>query len=87
MRSLFESERWSDRCRSGPHERLGPRGMGQKTSDFSVIPLCSGHHQEAWDSYHRLGGRRFAQEHQLDLPQLVAALNHLDRSRNSVRAV
>src|ERR1035441_10089413 len=30
---------------------LGPKGMGQKTSDFSAIPLCSAHHREARDSY------------------------------------
>jgi hypothetical protein len=58
---------------------LGARGMGQKTSDFSAIPLCSGHHRINPDSYHRQGEERFAQEHQLDLPQLVAALNHLHR--------
>jgi hypothetical protein len=23
---------------------MGPRGLGQKTTDFSAIPLCSGHH-------------------------------------------
>ena len=66
---------------------LGPKGMAQKSSDFSAIPLCSAHHREGQDSYHRLGEQRFAQEHRLDLPQLVAALNHLDQSRNSVRAV
>jgi hypothetical protein len=58
---------------------LGAKGMGQKTSDFSAIPLCAWHHREARNSYHRLGEPRFAQEHQLDLSQLVAALNHLHR--------
>ena len=61
--------------------------MGQKTSDFSAIPLCADHHREAWDSYPRLGVPLFAQEHRLDLPQRVAALNHGHRRRNSVRAV
>lgn len=63
---------------------LGPRGLGQKTSDFSAVPLCSEHHREARDSYHQLGEERFAQEHLLNLRQLVAALNHLHRRRNSV---
>ena len=58
---------------------VGARGMGQKTSDFSAIPLCSVHHREARDSYHRLGEQCFAREHQFDLPQLVAALNQLYR--------
>ena len=54
---------------------LGPRGLGQKTTDFSAIPLCSGHHRENPDSYHRLGERWFAQVHQIRLPGLVQALN------------
>jgi len=54
---------------------LGPRGMRQKTSDFSAIPLCSAHHRVNPDSYHRLGEKRFVQEQQLELPELVTALN------------
>jgi hypothetical protein len=38
---------------------LGPRGIGQKTSDFSAIPLCSGHHRDKPDSYHVLGEQVF----------------------------
>jgi len=41
---------------------LGPRGMSQKKSDFSAIPLCSAHHQHGPDSYHWLGEERFARE-------------------------
>jgi hypothetical protein len=54
---------------------LGARGMGQKTPDFSAVPLCSGHHRENPDSYHRLGEEGFAQEQQLELSEVVAALN------------
>jgi len=54
---------------------LGPRGMGQKTSDFSAIPLCAAHHRENPDSCHRLGERWFAQVHQIRLSELVRALN------------
>ena len=54
---------------------LGPRGLGQKTSDFSAIPLCAAHHRENPDSYHNLGERWFAQVHQIRLPELVQALN------------
>jgi hypothetical protein len=49
--------------------------MGQKSSDFSAIPLCAAHHRENPDSYHRLGERWFAQVHQIRLPELVQALN------------
>jgi hypothetical protein len=61
--------------------------MGQKTSDFSAIPLCSGHPRGNPDSYHRLGEPCFGREHGLDLPKLVASLNHATRWLNSVRAV
>ena len=33
--------------------------MGQKTTDFSAIPLCAAHHREHPDSYHRLGEQGF----------------------------
>jgi hypothetical protein len=56
---------------------LGPRGLGQRSSDFSAIPLCYWHHQGNRDSYHRLGERLFAQTHQVCLGELVLALNEL----------
>jgi hypothetical protein len=53
---------------------LGPRGLGQKTTDFSAIPLCSGHHRENPDSYHRLGETGFSHKHGIDLKELVLRL-------------
>jgi hypothetical protein len=53
---------------------LGPKAMGQKTSDFSAIPLCFRHHQGNRDSYHRLGERGFAARHGIDLTHLVHML-------------
>ena len=58
---------------------LGPKAMGQKTSDFSAIPLCYQHHQVNPDCYHRLGERAFAFRHGLDLGALVHTLNDLYR--------
>jgi hypothetical protein len=54
---------------------LGARGLAQKSSDFSTIPLCFWHHRGDRDSYHRLGERAFAQRHGIDLGKLVLALN------------
>src|ERR1022692_4598326 len=54
---------------------LGSRGVGQKTSDFSAIPLCSWHHRAGQNSYHRLGERWFAQAHQIHLLEVVQTLN------------
>jgi hypothetical protein len=48
--------------------------MGQKTSDFSAVPLCSGHHRENPDSYHRLGEQEFSHTHGIDLQGLVPEL-------------
>ena len=60
---------------------LGPRGMGQKSSDFSAIPLCFWHHRGDSDSYHELGEKRFAAQHGLDIPGLVRRLNDEFSSR------
>lgn len=54
---------------------LGPRGISQKASDFSAIPLCAEHHRKDPDSYHRLGEKRFTLQHRLDLPGLVVDLH------------
>ena len=59
---------------------LGPRGLGQKTSDFSAIPLCFWHHRGNRDSYHHLGERRFVERHGVNLLALVLALNKLYHS-------
>ena len=48
--------------------------MSQKASDFSAILLCSGHHRENPDSYHRLGEKEFSHEHGIDLEALMRAL-------------
>ena len=53
---------------------LGRRGMGQKTSDFSAIPLCAAHHRENLDSYHVLGEQGFSHKHGIDLKELVLRL-------------
>jgi len=53
----------------------GPHGLGQKASDLSAIPLCRRHHRTGDDSYHRLGPRKFAEVHQLNIRALVARLS------------
>src|ERR1035441_6547045 len=53
----------------------GPHGMGQKSSDLSAIPLCARHHRTGDDSYHKLGPRRFAEVHQVNLQAIVARLS------------
>lgn len=53
----------------------GPHGLGQKSPDTSAIPLCHKHHRTGRDSYHKLGARRFAQVHDLDIPAIVRRLN------------
>ena len=49
--------------------------MGQKSPDSSAIPLCAKHHRTGPDSYHRLGPRKFAQKHNLDIAAIVRRLN------------
>lgn len=49
--------------------------MSQKSSDLSAIPLCARHHRTGDDSYHRLGPRRFAEVHHLNIGAMVARLS------------
>lgn len=53
----------------------GPHGISQKSSDLSAIPLCASHHRTGLDSYHKLGPRRFAEVHQLNVLAIVARLS------------
>jgi len=53
----------------------GPHGLGQKSPDTSAIPLCTRHHRTGKDSYHKLGPRKFAELHNLDIPAIVLKLN------------
>ncbi len=48
--------------------------MSQKTSDFSAIPLCSGHHRGNPDAYHLLGEKEFSHMHGIDLQEIVLRL-------------
>ena len=59
----------------------GPHGLGQKAPDAAAIPLCAMHHRTANDSYHKLGPRKFAQIHNLDIAGIVADLNSKPRIR------
>jgi hypothetical protein len=60
---------WIEASHTGPH------GLGQKSSDYSAIPLCGKHHRSGSDSYHKLGPRRFSQVHNLDIRAIVTRLN------------
>ena len=53
----------------------GPHGISQKSSDLSAIPLCARHHRTGHDSYHKLGPRKFAEVHQLNILAIVARLS------------
>jgi len=53
----------------------GPRGLSQKSSDFAAIPLCARHHRIGKDSYHKLGPRKFAEVHHVNLLAIVARLS------------
>jgi hypothetical protein len=53
----------------------GPHGLSQKSSDLSAIPLCARHHRTGYDSYHKLGPRKFAEVHQLNIRVIVARLS------------
>ena len=41
----------------------------------SAIPLCARHHRTGPASYHKLGPRKFAEAHQLNIQAVVARLS------------
>ena len=53
----------------------GPHGLSQKSSDLCAIPLCVRHHRTGDDSYHKLGPRKFAEVHQVNILAIVARLS------------
>ncbi len=61
------------------------KGMGQKASDYTCIPLCCEHHRTGRDALHRIGQEAFEQEFHLNIKSLVKRLNNLwsDTSRHS----
>jgi hypothetical protein len=61
--------------RSVEAAHTGPHGLSQKSSDLSAIPLCVRHHRTGDDSYHRLGPRKFAEVHQLNIRAIVVRLS------------
>src|SRR5438105_3897884 len=60
----------------------GVRGLGQKASDESCIPLCHVHHTTGRDSYHKLGRVKFSEVHNLDIPAIILRLISEASSRN-----
>jgi hypothetical protein len=64
----------------------GPRGLGQKSSDRSALPLCRKHHRTANDSLHSLGPVEFASHHQLDIPAAIERMNQFYDERLARRA-
>jgi hypothetical protein len=61
----------------------GGHGLGQKAPDSTAIPLCVTHHRTANDCYHKLGPRKFAEVHKLNITEIVAWLN----AKPSIRVI
>jgi hypothetical protein len=57
-------------CHTGPH------GTGQKSCDYSTIPLCRRHHRE----FDR-APRKFAERYKLDIPALIQMFNSFYRTK------
>jgi hypothetical protein len=55
----------------------GPRGLGQKASDYTCVPLCAEHHRIAKDAVDKIGNAQFEQRFAVDLAALVRRLNRI----------
>jgi hypothetical protein len=53
---------------------VGTRGLGQKASDYTTLPLCSWHHVQGPESHHAMG-KRFFQHWGLDRVRLIDGFN------------
>jgi hypothetical protein len=55
----------------------GPRGLGQKASDYTCVPLCAEHHRIGKDAVDKIGNAQFEQRFAVDLAALVRRLNRI----------
>jgi hypothetical protein len=65
---------------------IGPRGLSQKASSFTVLPLCAACHQEGNGALHKLGTERFQIERGIDFAALQAMFNHFYFQRTGAYA-
>jgi hypothetical protein len=49
---------------------FGPHGIAQKSSDYSVLPLCPEHHRTGRHAYHKMKPADFATVHGIDVASL-----------------
>ena len=61
---------------------LGPRGISQKSPDYSAVPLCTWRHRAGPDSYHRLGERSFEERFGIKLTEVVSTFHQAFRGPN-----
>lgn len=54
------------------HHAFGRRGIGSKSSDYTCVPLCRGHHAEL----HKSGRRPFERDYDIDLVEVAFNLLH-----------
>ena len=55
---------------------IGPRGLKQKTSSFTTLPLCFQCHQDGANALHKIGPENFQAVHGLDFAALQQMFNH-----------
>lgn len=73
---FFPTTQWGSTWQKSPTEaaHMGIRGLGQKCSDYSTLPLCAHeHHREGPESAHKLG-KQFCGHHGFNQDALIAAL-------------
>jgi len=54
---------------------IGPRGLKQKTSDFTALPICFACHQDGPGALHKIGPEAFQRLQVLDFAALQAMFN------------
>ena len=55
---------------------IGPRGLKQRTSDFTALPICFTCHQDGAGALHKVGPEAFQRLQALDFAALQGMFNH-----------
>jgi hypothetical protein len=64
----------------------GPHALGQKASDYSVVPLCIRHHREGPRALDKIGRMKFEKIHRVSIERTVKELNQAWMNRSFLTA-
>jgi hypothetical protein len=64
----------------------GPHALGQKSSDFTAVPLCVRHHREGPRALDKIGRPKFEKIYKVSIEETVKEMNQTWQNRNFLQA-